>query len=79
MVLLRSFMPFEFMFMFLIWTVTNNAFIFAVSCLNVQVTCGDRRETHLPQFLTTFPAFYLPFRNEKYLLQNRFVFACICR
>ena len=66
MVLLRSFMPFEFMFMFPIWTVTNNAFIVAMSCLNVHVTSGDSRpETHLPQFLTTFPAFCLPFRNER--------------
>jgi len=65
MALLRSFMPFEFMFMFLIWTVTNNVFVAAMSCLNVHVTSGDRPETHLPQFLTNFPAFFLLVLNER--------------
>jgi hypothetical protein len=65
MVLLRNFMPFEFMFMFLIWTVTNNAFMAAISCLNVRVISGDRRQKHLPHFLTTFPTFCLRFLNER--------------
>jgi hypothetical protein len=65
MALLRSFMPFEFMFIFLIWTVTINAFVVAMSRLNVHVISDDRLETHLPQFLTTFPAFCLTFNEER--------------
>jgi hypothetical protein len=79
MALLRSFMPFEFMFIFLICTVTNNAFVAAMSRLNVHVTSDNRLETHLPQFLTTVPAFCLTFIKKEYLLQTRFVFSCIYR